>query len=119
MIRLRKLRVENVCRNRKNKAIEIKQIDRWPVTYRWAAMGTLLAYSAIGVSKVAVAGPVTEGEKGDGAPTGPEALVVRRFEIAPATLGETLAAFERISGVSVKFASDELRTLPSHGVTGL
>jgi len=108
-----------VKRKGRRKSNQVNRVDRWPVTYRWAAMGTLLAYSAIGVSKVAVAGPVTEGEKGDGAPTGPEALVVRRFEIAPATLGETLAAFERISGVSVKFASDELRTLPSHGVTGL
>ena len=106
------------CKSRR-KSKKINRIEKWPVTYRLAAMGTLLAYSAIGVTKVAVAGPLSERREKDGAASKPQALVVRRFEIAPATLGETLAAFERISGISVKFASDELRTLPSHGVTGL
>jgi len=82
-------------------------------------MGTLLAYSAIGVTKVAVAGPVREPKERDGAPTGPQALVVRRFEIAPGNLGEALAAFEKVSGISVKFSDDGLRTLPAHGVAGL
>ena len=106
-------------RQDRNKLPKIKRIDRWPVTYRWAAMGTLLAYSALGVSKVAVAGPRTEGKGKDGAPTGPQALVVRRFEIAPGNLGDTLEAFARVSGISVKFTDEELRTLPSQGVTGL
>jgi len=103
----------------RHKSKKMKRVDRWPVTYRWAAMGTLLAYSAICVSKVAVAGPLTERKEKDGAPTGPQALVVRRFEIAAGNLGDALTAFEKVSGISVKFADDELRTLPSHGVTGL
>lgn len=82
-------------------------------------MGTLLAYSAIGVTKVAVAGPPTERKGKDGAPTGPQALVVRRFEIAAADLGDALTAFQKVSGISVTFVEDGLRTLPSHGVTGL
>ena len=53
------------------------------MTYRWAAMGTLLAYSAIGVTKVAAAFPLDERKEKDGAPAGPQALVVRRFAIAP------------------------------------
>src|SRR5439155_4297212 len=63
--------------------------------------------------------PLNERKERDGAPTGRQALVVRRFEIAPGTLGEALTTFERVAGISVKFADDELRTLPSHGVTGL
>jgi catecholate siderophore receptor len=108
--------VKGKARRKSNKA---KEVDRWPVTYRWAAMGTLLAYSAIGVTKVAVGSPLAKPKGKDGAPTGPQALVVRRFEIASGTLGEAIAAFERVTGITVKFADDQLRTLPSHGVTGL
>ena len=103
----------------RRKSKKINRIEGWPVTYRWAAMGTLLAYSAIGVTKVAVAGPLNERKEKDGAPTSPQALVVRRFEIVAGNLGDALAAFEKVSGISVKFADEELRTLPSHGVKGL
>lgn len=81
-------------------------------------MGTLVAYSAIGVTKVAVAHP-PEHKKKDGAPSGAQALVVRRFEISPGNLGEVLSVFEKVSAISVKFADEALRTLPSHGLTGL
>jgi catecholate siderophore receptor len=103
----------------RRKSNKTKEADRWPVTYRWAAMGTLLAYSAIGVSKVAIGSPLGEHKEKDGAPTGPQALVVRRFEITAGNLSDALAAFEQVSGISVKFADDQLRTLPSRGVTGL
>jgi catecholate siderophore receptor len=103
----------------RNKPSKINRVDRWPVTYRWAAMGTLLAYAAFGGHKIAVAAPWTEGKgKTDGS-LGPQALVVRRFEIVPGNLGDTMDAFVRVSGISVKFADDELRTLPSNGVMGL
>jgi hypothetical protein len=42
-----------VDRTKRKKKHKPKQFDRWPVTYRWAAMGTLIAYSAIGATKVA------------------------------------------------------------------
>jgi len=37
------------------KSKQIKPVDRWSVTYRSAGMGTLHAYSAIGVTTVAMA----------------------------------------------------------------
>jgi catecholate siderophore receptor len=102
----------------RNKPSKINRVDRWPVTCRWAAVGTLLAYSAFGGHKI-VAAPWTEGKgKTDGS-LGPQALVVLRFEIVPGNLGDTMDAFARVSGISVKFADDELRTLPSNGVMGL
>src|SRR5690348_15677348 len=82
-------------------------------------MGTLLAYSALGVHKVGIAAPWTGGTGKTGGPPGPQALVVRRFEIAPGNLGDTMDAFATVSGISVRFADNELRTLPSKGVTGL
>jgi catecholate siderophore receptor len=93
--------------------------DRWPVTYRWMAMGTLVAYSALGATKVAVVCPVSEFPMADDGPSGQQALVVRRFAIDAGPLDETLAAFERLSGMKVKFADDGIRKLPSHGATGL
>ena len=106
-------------RKDRNKVPKINRVDGWPVTYRWAAMGTLLAYSALGVTKVAVAHPWTDDQGKGGGPAGPQALVVRRFDIAPGNLGETLDEFARISAISVKFADEVLRTLPSRGLIGL
>ncbi|HEU0368394.1 MAG TPA: TonB-dependent siderophore receptor, partial [Candidatus Acidoferrum sp.] len=108
-----------VDRPDRSKSIKINRVDHWPVTYRWAAMGTLLAYSALGVTRVASAAPCAEARGKDGTPLGPQALVVRRFEIASSTLGDTMDAFAKVCGISVKFADDELRTLPSKGVMGL
>jgi len=108
-----------VDRPDRNKSSKINRVDRWPVTYRWAALGTLLAYSALGVTKVSVAASWAEDKAKIGGPLGPQALVVRRFEIAPSDLGSAMDSFARVSGISVEFADDELRTLPSKGVAGL
>jgi catecholate siderophore receptor len=108
-----------VNRKERNNVPKINRVDGWPVTYRWAAMGTLLAYSALGVTKVAVARPWTDDQGKGGGPAGFQALVVRRFDIVPGNLGETLDVFARISGISVKFADEVLRTLPSRGLIGL
>ena len=52
------------------------------------AMGTLVAYSALGATKVAVGCPVGEFPMVDG-PSGQQALVVRRFAIDAGPLDET------------------------------
>jgi catecholate siderophore receptor len=108
-----------VDRTKRKKKHKPKPFDRWPVTYRWAAMGTLIAYSAIGATKVALGAPPARQKEKGGASSGPQALVVRRFQIAAGTLDETLRAFAPVAGISVEFAAEELRTLPSRGVTGL
>jgi len=79
-------------------------------------MGTLLAYSALGATKAVIAALA---KSKDGTPHGPQALVLRRFEITSGTLGDAIDAFAKVSEISVKFADDELRTLPSKGVMGL
>jgi len=58
------------------------------MTHRWAALGTLLAYSTLGITKVAIAAPSAKAKGKDGTPLGPQALVVRRFEITSGTLGD-------------------------------
>jgi catecholate siderophore receptor len=108
-----------VGRKKRSAGESIRDSNRWPVTYRWMAMGTLVAYSALGATKVAVGCPVGEFPTADDGPGGQQALVVRRFAIDAGPLDETLAAFERLSGIRVKFADDGIRKLPSHGATGL
>ena len=72
---------------------KVKRFDRWPVTYRLAAMGTLLAFSALGVTKVALGRRTPDHEKKkNGRPSGSQGLRVRRFHAA-GTLGDTLPVF--------------------------
>jgi catecholate siderophore receptor len=97
----------------------IRKSERWPVTYRWVAMGTLVAYTALGAMKVAIGCPVGEPSLADDGTSGRQALVVRRFAIEAGPLDETLGWFERTTGIEVKFAEDGIRRLPSKGATGL
>lgn len=60
----------------------IKSVDKWLVTYGWATMGNLLGSLATRLTKVAMAGRLTDRQGKDGAPTGPQALVIRRLEVA-------------------------------------
>ena len=68
----------------------------WPAAYRWAAMGTLVAYSAVGSRSFNVARAQDVAGKGTG--NGPVAQTqgaqpVRRFEIAAGPLDAVLADF--------------------------
>lgn len=93
--------------------------DRWPVTYRWMAMGTLVAYSALGATKLAAGCPVGENFPSEKNTNGQQALLVRRFTIVAGSLEVTLDAFAKVTGIRVNFADDRLKKLPSKGVTGL
>ena len=54
----------------KIKALRKKSVRKsWPAAYRWAAMGTLAAYSAVGSKTFNVAR--AQDEKGGGAGNGP------------------------------------------------
>src|SRR5215813_4746316 len=81
-------------------------------------MGTLVAYSALGATRISLAVP-PEHRRGPDKKTGKQALVVRRFEIPAGTLGETLAAFTKITSIQITFSEDGIKSLPSPGVSGL
>ena len=89
----------------------------WQVTYRFVAMGTLMAYTAFGASKVAFAYSTEKDSGGNG--SGQQTLVVRRFEIPEGTLAEALASFEKITGIHVNYAEEGIKQLHTEGVTGL
>ena len=90
--------------------------------YRWAAMGTLVAYSAVGSKTFNVAR--AQDVQGNGQGNGPisqtqGAQPVRRFEIAAGPLDSVLAAFEQVTGISATVSQEGIRSLSSPGVTGL
>src|SRR5215475_7860190 len=93
----------------------------WPVTYRFVAMGTLMAYTAFGASKLTLAKPFggNEDHNGPNSGSGSQTLVVRRFEIAEGTLGDALASFEKITGIHVSYADEKIKLLHTEGVSGL
>ncbi len=90
----------------------------WPGAYRWAAVGTLVAYSAVGDKYTAA--------KAQDLPRRPQAdsssqssLPVRRYNIPAGVLGSALAPFEQVSGLVIKTTKDGLLTVQSPGVSGI
>ncbi|HEX3117511.1 MAG TPA: STN domain-containing protein, partial [Candidatus Acidoferrum sp.] len=93
------------------------KISKWPVTYRFVAMGTLVAYTAFGASKITLAqspelaSTAQTQTSGSPAPT-------RRFEIPAGSLDSTVSAFEILTHIHVSFVDDGIRLLASPGVQG-
>lgn len=85
----------------------------WPVTYKWIAAGTLIAYSAIGSATV----PLAFAQDLKPAPPTAGSRPVRPFHIPPEPLGDALAAFESASGITVSF-DRRMREIASPGVDG-
>jgi catecholate siderophore receptor len=106
------------CNIAKRKAKKIPTASKWPVTYRFVAMGTLMAYSAFGASKVTLAQSPdlasTAQTQTSGAPT-----PTRRFEIKAGSLDATISAFETVTHIHVSFVDDGIRLLASQGVQGM
>jgi catecholate siderophore receptor len=92
--------------------------SKWPVTYRFVAMGTLMAYTAFGATKVTLAQspePASSAQtQTSGAPT-----PVRRFDIPAGSLDSTISTFESLTHIHVSFVDDGIRLLASPGVQGL
>src|SRR5580698_8849777 len=88
--------------------------NRWPITYRWTAIGTVVACSAAGTSTINVARaqsvPQSSGTKSQ-----PQ---VQRFDIASGPLSEVLAEFARVAGITFTLSPDSIGMITSPGVSG-
>jgi catecholate siderophore receptor len=96
--------------------------NHWPVAYRWAAMGTLMIYSALGSKTIHLARAQTATGQLQPGPIGGQtngAQRVWRFEIAPGPLETVVAAFQNVTGLTVVVAKEGIRSLPSAGVSGV
>ncbi len=89
--------------------------NSWPVAYRWVAMGSLVAYSAVGTRTINVAMAQT-------APRPVSRTQIsqapRSFDIPAGLLESVAPAFEQVTGLTVGFSREELRVIHSPGVTG-
>ncbi len=82
----------------------------WPVTYRWVAMGTLVAYSAVGTRtfNVARAQDLQQLTREH----------VWRFDIPAGPLDSAIGTYRRVTGFSVTVSQEGILSVSSHGVAG-
>jgi catecholate siderophore receptor len=98
------------------------QQSGWPVAYRWVAVGTLVAYSAVGTETFNMAraqSVPSAGQSSGSISTTPGSQPVRRFDIPAGSVGAVVSAFEQVTGLTVSIAEDGIRSLVSPGVSGL
>ena len=115
------MRIKIKARRKKNKNRNSNP-GSWPVAYRWAAMGTLVAYSAVGTKtfNVARAQDVQRPGQANGSISQTQgSQPVRRFDIPAGSLDAVAAAFEQVTGISVSLSKEGFRTLASPGVSGV
>ncbi len=83
--------------------------------YRWAAMGTLVAYSACGRMASAQPPPLEPWKK---SPAAQAAVPVRRYEIPAGPLENVVPAFQSAAGLEIQTANPAILGIPSPGVSG-
>src|ERR1700743_1232183 len=92
--------------------------SKWTVTYRFVAMGTLMAYTAFGASRVTLA-QSPKNSSSDQTQTSGATTPTRRFEIQAGSLDSAISAFETVTHIHVSFVDDGIRSLASPGVPGV
>ena len=114
--------MRNRIKPRKRKKPENGKACAWPVAYRWAAMGTLVAYSAIGTKTINIARaqdiPSPHSTNRPAYQT-QGSQPVRRFDIPAGSLDTVLADFERVSNLTVIVSKKGIGSLASPGVSGV
>jgi catecholate siderophore receptor len=93
--------------------------SNWPVTYRLVAMGTLVAYTAFGATKITLAQSPRDSEAAAQSQTSGSNAPVRPFDIPAGSLDSAIAAYESATRIHVTFSDEGMRTLASPGVRGL
>ncbi len=108
-------------RDKKNAKRREKQIQKgsWPITYKWVAIGTLVAYSALGSHKVALAQvPQAPASPKNTPPQTQATLPTHFFDVPPGPLEEILPAFETASGLHVVLGNVAIGKVQSPGASG-
>ncbi len=85
------------------------------LTYRWAAMGTLMAYSACGNATAYAQQAPLEPWKSS---TAQANLPVRRYDIPAGPLDSVVAAFQAAAGLEIHAANPAILGIASPGVSG-
>ncbi len=81
--------------------------NSWPITYRWTAIGTVVAYSAIGTKTFNVASAQSVPQA-----SGASQTQAQRFDIASGPLSDVLSSFTRARELPLRCLTN--RSAPSH-----
>lgn len=116
------MRIKIKTPHKKDKKDRDSSRSGWPIAYRWAAMGTLVAYSAVGSKTFNVAR--AQDAQNPGQANGSISQIhgsqpVLRFDIPAGSLNSVLAAFEQVTGVSFNVSEEGILSLSSPGVSGV
>ncbi len=95
--------------------IKVKAAKRKGRAYRWAAMGTLVAYSACGNAASAQQVPLEPWKK---SPAAQGSLPVRRYDIPAGPLESVVPAFQTATGVEIQADNAAILAISSPGVSG-
>jgi catecholate siderophore receptor len=99
----------------KIKATQKRQTKKRQMAYRWAAMGTLVAYSACGNVATAQQAPLEPWKRGSAAQG---SLPVRRYDIPAGPLDGVVPAFQSATGIEVEVPNAAILGIASPGVSG-
>lgn len=95
--------------------------DSWPIAYKWLAVGTVVAYSAVGTTTFSVANaqelPVVFSPSALADTVG--AMPARRFQITAGPLGVVLESFRAATSVTVALGQPKIADVQSPGVSGV
>lgn len=102
------------------KKAKLNSENSWPIAYRWTAIGTVVACSAVGSKtiNVARAQSVPQPSGSISKTPGDRSSQAQRFDIAPGQLSEVLAQFARAAGITFTLAPDSIGAVASPGVSG-
>jgi catecholate siderophore receptor len=88
------------------------------ITYRWVAVGTLVAYTAIGSHQIALAGAAGRMQVPQPTQQTDATPATIRFEIPAGVLGEVFGTFHALTGIDVDFLKEGIRNVNSPGLSG-
>jgi len=111
-----------IKRLRRKVKIRKENTNYWPAAYRWAAMGTLVAYSAVGSKTFNVASAQDVAPPGTQKPAisrSQDSQPARHFDIPAGPLEAALKTFEQVTAINVSISREGIGRLSSPGVTGL
>lgn len=90
----------------------------WPVTYRWTAIGTVVACSAVGSKTINVARAQSLPAASGSISKTQGSSQAQRFDIVSGPLSDVLAQFARAAGITYTLSPDSIGAITSPGISG-
>jgi hypothetical protein len=90
----------------------------WPVTYKWVAVGTVVACTAFGTHTITLASARERQPVPPRLTQTQASPATTRFDIPAGTLGDILDTFHTLTGLDIAVSNEGIRNVSSPGVSG-